>query len=404
MPKHQHVKKKIAIIGTVGVPANYGGFETLAEHLIEDLGQKHDITVYCSGKKYAQNERKESYKGAKLTYLPLDANGFQSIAYDTISIIHSLFFADVLLILGVAGAWILPFIRLFTNKKIIISIDGIEWKRDKWNLLAKWYLFWAEKLAVKYSHIDISDNEAIQDYTAERYGTLSRIVEYGADHTLKVGIEENDLDTYPFLKSRYAFKVCRIEPENNVHMILEAFTLTNVMPLVIVGNWDKSDYGVMLKKKYSNHTNINILDPIYDQKKLDLLRSNASLYVHGHSAGGTNPSLVEAMYLGLPLLSYGVSYNRVTTENKALYFNDLVSLIGQINHTYQAKLNAIGQEMKKIALQRYTWSQIAQQYDLLISEVLETSKKPSVVTDAQQIPYIQLLELGQAHLKTNSSF
>lgn len=121
-------KTRIAIIGTVGVPANYGGFETLAEHLIEDLGQKHDITVFCSGKKYTKSERKSNYKGARLKYLPFDANGIQSIPYDTLSILYSLFFADVLLVLGVAGAWILPFVRIFTNKKIIISIDGIEWK------------------------------------------------------------------------------------------------------------------------------------------------------------------------------------------------------------------------------------------------------------------------------------
>jgi len=351
--------KKIAIIGTVGVPANYGGFETLTEHLIEDLGQKHDITVYCSGKKYPKSERISSYKGAKLKYLPLDANGIQSIPYDTLSIIHSLFYADVLLILGVAGAWILPFVRWFTNKKIIISIDGIEWKRDKWNLLAKWYLFWAEGLAVKYSHIDISDNEAIQDYTSARYGSLSRIIEYGADHTLKTTISKESKNKYSFLHNPYAFKVCRIEPENNVHLILEAFDITRKMPLVIVGNWDKSQYGASLKEKYLNHPAIHIIDPIYDQEKLDELRSNAALYVHGHTAGGTNPSLVEAMYLGLPIIANGVSYNRVTTENKAIYFNDLRSLVDEIDQIYTSKLMAIGKEMGKIAQRRYTWKHIA---------------------------------------------
>jgi glycosyltransferase involved in cell wall biosynthesis len=404
MDKNKISKKKIAIIGTVGVPANYGGFETLAEHLIEDLGQKHDITVFCSGKKYTKSERMSSYKGARLKYLPFDANGIQSIPYDTLSILHSLFFADVLLVLGVAGAWILPFVRIFTNKKIIISIDGIEWKRDKWNLLAKWYLFWAEGLAVKYSHIDISDNEAIQDYTAARYGSLSRIIEYGADHTLKVPITTEAKEQYPFLKDLYAFKVCRIEPENNVHVILEAFTKTHKMPLVIVGNWDKSAYGQSLKAQYSDHPNIHILDPIYNQKQLDVLRGNASLYVHGHSAGGTNPSLVEAMYLGLPILSFGVSYNRVTTENRALYFDGLDSLIQEINEIYLAKLKSIGEEMGKIAQRRYTWSYIAFKYDLLIEEALMAQDKMEVVPEIKKIPYSQLLELGQAHTKTNYNF
>jgi len=397
-------KKKVAIIGTVGVPANYGGFETLAEHLIEDLGQQYDITVFCSGKKYGRSERKPSYKGAKLKYLPFDANGIQSIPYDTISIIYSLFFADVLLVLGVAGAWVLPFVRLFTNKKIIISIDGIEWKRDKWNILAKWYLFWAEGLAVKYSHIDISDNEAIQDYTAARYGSLSRIIEYGADHTIKVPISQEAIDQYAFLKEPYAFKVCRIEPENNVHVILEAFTKTHKMPLVIVGNWDKSGYGQSLKAQYSAHPNIHILDPIYNQQKLDVIRGNATLYVHGHSAGGTNPSLVEAMYLGLSILSFSVSYNRVTTENRALYFDDLDSLIQAINEIYTAKLISIGEEMGKIAKRRYTWSYIAFKYGLLIEEALLAEDKMEVVPEIKKIPYSQLLEMGQAHTKTNYNF
>ena len=397
-------RRKVAIIGTVGVPANYGGFETLAEHLIQDLGSQHDITVYCSGKKYPKQSRQETYKNAKLTYIPLDANGIQSIPYDTLSIIHSLFYADVLLILGVAGAWILPFVRWFTNKKIIISIDGIEWKRDKWNLLAKWYLFWAEGLAVKYSHIDISDNEAIQDYTAARYGSLSRIIEYGADHTMKVSISDEAKESYPFLSQAYAFKVCRIEPENNVNLILEAFASTEKMPLVIVGNWDKSQYGLSLKTKYSNHPNIHILDPIYDQQKLDELRCNAALYVHGHSAGGTNPSLVEAMYLGLPILAYGVSYNRVTTEDSAIYFSDLNSLITEINNLYTIKLNKIGSLMGAIAQRRYRWELVAHKYELLINEAFTALNKSDVESHTKSIEYEVLVNLGLGHLKVNNNF
>lgn len=262
-------------------------------------------------------------------------------------------------------------------------------------------MFWAEGVAVKYSHIDISDNEAIQDYTAARYGSLSRIIEYGADHTMKVGITEESLVQYPFLSSPYAFKVCRIEPENNVHMILEAFTKTQKMPLILVGNWDKSEYGQSLKVQYSNHPNIYILDPIYNQEKLDLLRSNASLYVHGHSAGGTNPSLVEAMYLGLPILSFGVSYNRVTTEHRAIYFQNLNDLIFEINEIYMAKLKAIGHEMGKIAQRRYTWSYIAFKYGLLIDEALQSSGKMKVEAETKQLTYKQLMQMGHAHLKTN---
>lgn len=397
-------QKRIAVIGTVGVPANYGGFETLAEHLIEDLGQQYDIRVYCSGKKYHKASRQRTYKGARLHYLPLDANGIQSIPYDTLSILHALFYADVLLILGVAGAWILPFVRLFTRKKIIISIDGIEWKRDKWNLPAKCYLFWAERMAVKYAHIDISDNEAIQDYTAARYGSLSRIIEYGADHTLRVKPGAETLELYPFLSQPYAFKVCRIEPENNVHLILEAFKQTSKLPLVIVGNWNKSAYGQSLREQYSGHPNMYLLDPIYQQEKLDALRGNAALYVHGHSAGGTNPSLVEAMYLGLPVLAFGVSYNRVTTENRALYFNNLEDLKNELAGIYTARLMKIGRDMEQIAQRRYQWKLISWKYHMLVEEAIAATPKMDATAATQQIAYERLLSLGHAHLKTNFEF
>ena len=186
MIKKNQKKTKVAIIGTVGIPAKYGGFETLAEHLARHMSDDFRLYVYCTKKKYAKAQRQKTFLGARLIYLPMDANGISSIFYDCLSILHALLYADVLLVLGVSGGILLPFIRRFTRKKIIVSIDGIEWKRDKWIRPAKLYLWWAEKMAVRYSHADISDNESIQDYTAYRYKTLSNIIEYGADHTLRV--------------------------------------------------------------------------------------------------------------------------------------------------------------------------------------------------------------------------
>jgi len=397
-------KKKIAIIGTVGLPANYGGFETLTESLVTNLGDTFDMTVYCSGKTYKKEERKTFYKKARLKYLPFNANGIQSIVYDSISILHALYYADVLLILGVAGAWILPFVKLLTNKKIIISIDGIEWKRDKWNLFAKLYLFWVEKIAVKYSNIDISDNESIQNYTAMRYGSLSRIIEYGADHTMVVKPSKQDKIEYPFLKLPYAFKVCRIEPENNVHHVLESFSQLPKYPIVMIGNWKNSDYGITLKKKYESYSNIILLDPIYEQRTLDLIRGNATLYIHGHSAGGTNPSLVEAMYLGLPIISFDVSYNRTTTENKALYFKNKDELKTLIKNTSIVKLKELGQTMKSIAIRRYTWSFIAEKYQELINEAITIKTKIAAKPKSAQLLNSKLIELELAHLKHQQLF
>ena len=399
-----NTKKRIAVIGTVGLPANYGGFETLTAHLVSHLSDRYDFTVYCSGKRYPAQERRSTYQGARLKYLPLNANGIQSIIYDTISIFHALFYADVLLILGVAGAWTLPFVRLFTRKKIIISIDGIEWKRDKWNLPARMFLFWSEGIAVKYSHIDISDNESIQDYTAMRYGSLSRIIEYGADHTLQVKPDAADKAEYPFLKSPYAFKVCRIEPENNVHIVLSAFAQLPAFPLVLVGNWNNSAYGKTLRAEYAKFSNLLLLDPIYDQRTLDVLRGNALVYIHGHSAGGTNPSLVEAMFLQLPVLAFGVSYNRTTTENKALYFQDAEQLRRLVENTSVSRLKQMGATMRSIAERRYNWELIAHKYENLIEEALSVKFKSSVLPEVTTVSEKKLIELQAGHLKYQQYF
>jgi glycosyltransferase involved in cell wall biosynthesis len=397
-------KDRIAIIGTVGMPAKYGGFETLVEHLVEHLHLKYDFTVYCSKNKYDKQERVATYKGASLKYIPLNANGIQSIPYDTISILHALKNNNVLLILGVAGAWILPFVRFFTNKKIIISIDGMEWKRDKWPLLAKLYLWWAEKMAIKFSHIDISDNESIQDYTALRYQTLSRVIEYGADHTALVKPNRIDLEKYHFLKNKYAVKVCRIEPENNVHLVLEAFQQYSQMNLVIVGNWDNSNYGISLKNMYKNTPNIFLYDPIYNQREIDLIRSNANLYIHGHSAGGTNPSLVEAMSLSLPVIAFNVSYNKTTTENKTLYFSSSDDLIHHLSSLSDSKLEELRKEMKAIASRRYTWEIISRQYELLIKEAISIDLKNSVFAEVQKLNPSILQEYQLSHFQNSTLF
>jgi glycosyltransferase involved in cell wall biosynthesis len=360
--------KKISIIGTAGVPARYGGFETLAEYLVKNLSSKYDITVYCSAKNY--EKKLNSYNGANLKYINLNANGVQSIFYDIISIIDSLRYTDTLLILGVSGCSILPIIKplcKLMNKRILINIDGLEWKREKWDKFAKEFLKFSEKLAVKYADVIISDNLVIKDYIKSEYNRDSVFIPYGGDHVKYEPLSNELVAKYPFLKEKYAFKVARIEPENNIHLILEAFSEFKEPNLVIVGNWDKSRYGQELRKKYHSSSNIFLLDPIYDQKILNAIRSNCFVYIHGHSAGGTNPSLVEAMYLGLPIIAYGVEYNKVTTQYKALYFmnkSELLKLLDEIISNRDL-LMRIGHEMREIAIQQYTWESVARQYGLI---------------------------------------
>lgn len=390
--------KKVAIIGTVGVPACYGGFETLAHHLVDRLSNQFKLFVYCSTKAYKKEERVSHYKGAKLIYLPFNANGIQSIIYDIISIFHALFIADTLIVLGVSGGIIIPFVRLFTNKKIIVNIDGLEWRRDKWNRYAKAFLHFSEKVAVRWSHADVTDNEAIKRYTSINYKTLSALIEYGGDHVMEVFPEEEDLVNYPFLREPYAFKVARIEPENNIHLVLEAFAASGKV-LVIVGNWNKSLYGKELKENFSDYQNIHILDPIYDQRSLDLLRSNCRIYVHGHSAGGTNPSLVEAMYLELPILAFDVSYNKATTENKAVYFKTVAELQQRLYDINMSELYRIRRDMKEIANRRYTWETIAKNYANLINAFDYKYSKQGISSQLSGLNGELLRKNGLAHLK-----
>ncbi len=389
--------KKVAIIGTVGIPSRYGGFETLAHHLTDQLKDEFKFTVYCSKKAYKKEERISHFNKAKLVYLPFDANGVQSIVYDIFSILHALFFADTLLVLGVSGGIAIPFVRLFSREKIIVNIDGLEWRRNKWNKFAKWFLKFSEKIAVKFSHADITDNEAIKRYTSINYKTLSHLIEYGGDHTIQFGSGKPYIKKYPFLKKGYAFKVARIEPENNIHMVLEAFSKTK-QHLVIVGNWNKSNYGIQLKTKYQKFDNIILHDPIYDQEELDVIRRNCLVYIHGHSAGGTNPSLVEAMCLKLPIVSFDVSYNRASTENEAHYFKNTKDLIQLINNLNPHHLIENSIKMDQIAKRRYQWSVIASKYRNLIYTFNYNYKKHNIKANISELKSDYLRKRGLAHL------
>ncbi|MEH6587348.1 MAG: DUF1972 domain-containing protein [Halioglobus sp.] len=356
--------KKVAIIGTVGLPAKYGGFETLANYLTLHLAQRYELTVYCSSK--GCEGTPEMYNGAQLRYVPLRANGVQSILYDVVSILSALRYADTILILGVSGCVVLPFLKLISRRKFVVNIDGLEWKREKWSSFAKWFLKLSEKLAVGSADSIVTDNKVIQDYVLSEYSKPSTLIAYGGDQASNIAINYGTHTRYPFLKQKYALSVCRIEPENNLHMILEAASQSSVLPLVIAGNWGSSEYGRTLRAAYSSVEGIHLLDPIYDQCDLDQLRSNCWLYLHGHSAGGTNPSLVEAMSLGLPVYAFDIDYNRETTENSARYFSSSGELAEMLKDLNESTLSDIGGQMAEIAARRYRWEIVAAQYAALL--------------------------------------
>ena len=353
--------QKWSILGTVGVPGNYGGFETLAENLVHfHESQYSDVSldVYCSSKSFEVHAPK--LKNANLFYINLEANGPQSVLYDTVSLFQAVRRrSDVILLLGVSGALALPLVRLLSQCQIITNIDGIEWRRAKWRRLARLILRWSERSAIRWSHRVVADNSAIADYVRETYGKECHIIPYGGDHAVKrAPIEIPNLK----LPKSYSLALCRIEPENNASMILEAFARMPEHPLVFVGNWNKSDFGRALRTRYSSVPNLYLLDPIYNQQHLRWLRNSASAYVHGHSAGGTNPSLVEMMHFGVPVFAHGCIFNRITTEDKARYFMSAQELRDQVQSMNRALNNETGTLMRKIARRRYRWDLIGREY------------------------------------------
>ncbi len=209
--------------------------------------------------------------------------------------------------------------------------------------------------------------EGIQEYVKSEYNLDSVFIPYGADHTTKEPLSNKLKVEFPFLNFKYAFTVCRIEPENNIHIILEAFRNFNSLNLVIVGNWSHSDYSRALREDYSAYSNIFLIDPIYEQKKLNAIRSNCYIYLHGHSAGGTNPSLVEAMYLKLPIISFDINYNRETTKNRALYFYNENDLVKTIKSVSKDDLKKVAIDMFNIAIREYTWDKVSNRYSKVMS-------------------------------------
>lgn len=368
MNKQRPGRITASIVGCVGLPARYGGFETLAANLASYRDAHElpcDLTVYCSGKTY--REQPDHYGGIRLRYIPLEANGVSSILYDALSILDAVRRRDqVILVLGVSGAIILPLVRLISRVRLVVNIDGLEWKRPKWSSAAARFLRFSEWLAVRTAHVVVADNRGIVDHVQAAYGQTAAEIPYGGDHAVALlnanqetrGSDRADDHT----ATPYALMLCRIEPENHIHMILEAFDRSGAIDLVAVGNWAGSDYGRALRDRYRDHSHIRIMDPVFDPQALSSLRAGAALYVHGHSAGGTNPALVEMMHFGTPVAAFDCSYNRYTTQDAAAYFHSAEQLAEIVDRFDPAAYAEQGSVMRDIARQRYTWDTVGQQY------------------------------------------
>lgn len=344
----------IAIVGTAGIPASYGGFETLAENLVLAAEQAPELgiefTVFCSGKADGV------FHGARLVGVPLKANGWQSIPYDAISLLRSRRF-DVVLLLGVSGAIALPILRLVSAAKIIVNVDGVEWRREKWGVFASMFLRFSQWLAIRFSDSVVVDNDGVLSFLGDTRKCVQ--IEYGGDHALVTPSPFGPKS--PSCATDFFLSICRIEPENNVHVVLEAFAKAG-LPLIFVGNWDASPYGQRLRDEYRRLDFLTLCDPIYDLGVLSYLRGRALAYVHGHSAGGTNPSLVEAMHFGRPILAYDCIFNRVTTEGLAAFFSSADDLAELARRVIAENMEEQGASLAKVAQRRFTWRRVAQLY------------------------------------------
>lgn len=356
----------IAIIGTNGLPARYGGFETLTEYLTKELGESLSLVVYCP--LTPRKSQLKSYNHSKLIYLPFKANGFQSIIYDCISLLHAVATCDKILILGTPGAIILPLLFPF-KKKFIVNFGGLEWKRDKWPWITRKYLKFTEYLAIHFCMHVVADNQVFVDYIRTEYNKISNLIEYGADHVYPEKIQSALTIKYPFLNDKYYLSVSRAQPDNNIHLLINAFSneLLHNDTLVVISNWNTSTYGKDLySKNKSLYKNVILLDAIYDQHILDIIRSNTYLYIHSHSFCGTAPSLVEAMFLGVPVICFDAATNRATTEGRSFYFKDEEELTKTILSIKEGDTTSnLANTMHDIAKSRYTWKRISSLYKKL---------------------------------------
>ena len=355
-----NIKTKVAIVGTNGIPAKYGGYETLAEYLTKYLSSEFDFTVYCSN---VQPRLHKVYNRSKLIYFPLGANGWQSIFYDFFTLFHAAYKSDVILYLGPGAGYVVPFLKIF-RKRIIVNHGGLnEWEREKYSNFQRFVAKMGHKYGALFANFNIADNTLLKESIKSTFGVDSVVISYGGDHAIKVNVENDLLTKYSFLNKDYYVNVSRAQVDNNLHLVLEAFKTSPEKTIVMVSNWSFSDYGVDLKKTYANkYSNIILLDAVYESKEINAIRGNAYAYIHSHSYCGTSPSLVEAMSLELPIISFDVPTNRETTQNKAFFFknsqelNDLIKVINKEN------LANNGKDMKQIAENEYTWLSISSQY------------------------------------------
>jgi glycosyltransferase involved in cell wall biosynthesis len=360
---------KIAILGTRGVPNHYGGFEQFAEFFSLYLAEQgHEVYVYNS---HNHPYQEKTFKGVNLIhqYDPEFKIGTAGqFIYDLNCILDSRkrnF--DIILQLGYTSSSIWYFL-LPKNAMIITNMDGLEWKRTKYSKPVQKMLQFAEKLAVKSSNYLVSDSLGIQKYLTNKYQVPSTYIPYGA--SVFENPNEAILKEYKVEKQDFNMILARLEPENNIETILDGVVLsaTNTTMLVI-GNHN-TKFGNYLKDKFKNTETIRFIGAVYNMEHLDNLRYFSNLYFHGHSVGGTNPSLLEAMASKALIVAHNNDFNSAILKENAYYFSnaeDVKNSIQKINK--KDNLHIIQNNYQAISNQ-YNWEIINGAYLKLFQKAL----------------------------------
>ncbi|MCJ8159701.1 DUF1972 domain-containing protein [Sphingomonas sp. LaA6.9] len=351
---------RVAVVGTWGIPARYGGFEMLAEQLAHNIDAREvELTFYGQRSAFTPAERHGDFNGHRRIWLPFSAKGPQSLVHDALQLFHAVFVQrhSHVLVLGTSAAWLLPFVRLFRRRlRIVTNIDGLEWRRDKFGRVARAMLKSLESLACRYSDAVIADNDALAPMVSELHNIAPIMIAYGGDQGTQFGEVEPD-------PNGYLLAIGRIEPENNAAMILAGARQAGGH-IVFIGNWTASEYGRSLLKEYADTPACELRSSVYDQAVLAGIRAGSSVYVHGHSVGGTNPSLVEAIFHSDRILAFDCVFNRATLDNEGDYFSSPEELAELIR---RPQSGMIAPQARERLRQRYRWSEIAGQYvDVLI--------------------------------------
>jgi len=369
------MKLKIAIAGSRGIPNYYGGFEKLAECLSTGLVNKgHDVTVYNS---HNHPYQKNDFHGVHIThcYDPeyrLGTAGQFLYDLNCIKEMNKQSF-DVILFLGYTSNTVWG--RYFPKKAVIISnMDGLEWKRAKYNFLTKKFLKYAERWAIQSSDYFIADSIVIQNYLQKKYNISCKYIPYGSE--ISNLNDQELLAPYHVSTKEYYLLMARMEPENNIETILEGFYKSSSKRKFLVIGGTNNSFGQRLVKKFKEDKRILFAGAVYDNTVTHTLKYFSHLYFHGHTVGGTNPSLLEAMGSGALIAAHENEFNHAVLQKDAYYFetaNDVEYLIESVNRDEKGK-QMVKNNFLKIE-STYNWPDIIEQYNNFIIDCYIRSQK-----------------------------